>query len=190
MSASGSASDSPSGFPSDSSASNLEQQRKLAKDLLKAVRSADVAAIERFRATALDANDPKLAAAQLVIAREAGFESWPKLVKQLEISELQAAAKALHANDAATLRKLLRISPSLRRRVNDPVGPFGGRPIHMAAHSRELLDVLVDAGADINLRSEWEKGPYTVLDSAPEDVARHLLTRGAILTAHAAARLG
>ncbi|MBC8106559.1 MAG: ankyrin repeat domain-containing protein [Anaerolineae bacterium] len=185
-----SASDSPSGSPSDH-ATNLEQQRKLAKELLKAIRASDVDAIERFRATKLDANDPKLADAQLVIAREAGFDSWPKLVKELEKSELHAAMTAMHSNDAATLRRVLRISPSVRRLVNAPIGPFGGRPINMAAHSRELLDVLIDAGADINLRSEWKEGPFGVLDYAPEDVARHLVAnRGAILTAHAAARLG
>ena len=186
MSASDSPSDFAPGYPN-----NLEQQRKLAKDLLKAVRSADVEAIERFRSSNLDANDPKLADAQLVIAREAGFDSWPKLVKELEQAELRAAHNALQSNDAAALKKLLRISPSLRRLVNAPIGPFGGRPINMAAHSREMLDVLIDAGADINLRSEWANGPFGVLDYAPEDVARHLVTnRGAILTAHAAARLG
>ena len=171
--------------------SNLEQQRKLAKDLLKAVRAADVEAIERFRAAKLDANDPKLAAAQLVIAREAGFESWPKLVKELEQAELRAAHQALVSNDVAALRKLLSVSPSVRRHVNAPIGPFGGRPINMAAHSREMLDLLIDHGADINLRSDWKEGPFGVLDYAPEDVARHLVNnRGAILTAHAAARLG
>lgn len=187
MSAFGSASDSPS----SGSSSNLEQQRKLAKDLLKAVRSADVEAIERFRSANLDANDPKLAAAQLLIAREAGFDSWPKLVKELEQAELRAAHRALVSNDVAGLRKLLHVSPSVRRHVNAPVGPFGGRAINMAASSREMLDLLIDHGADINLRSEWSNGPFGVLDYAPEDVARHLVThRGAILTAHAAARLG
>src|SRR5829696_7536002 len=98
-----SASDSPSESSSGSPA-NLEQQRKLAKDLLKAVRSVDVEAIERFRSSNLGANDPKLADAQLVIAREAGFDSWPKLVKELEKSELQAAHRALQKNDVATLK--------------------------------------------------------------------------------------
>src|SRR4051812_23048579 len=101
-----SASDSPS---------NLEQQRKLAKDLLKAVHAADVDAIQRFRAANVETNDAKLADAQLLIAREAGFGSWPKLVKELEQAEFRAAHNALVSNDVAALRKLLHVSPSIRR---------------------------------------------------------------------------
>ena len=46
------------------------------------------------------------------------------------------------------------------------------------------------AGADVNLRSDWQNGPYTVLDNTDEDTARWLLERGATLTPNVAARLG
>jgi ankyrin repeat protein len=49
---------------------------------------------------------------------------------------------------------------------------------------------LIDAGADLNLKSDWENGPYSVLDRADEPTARYLLTRGATLTANVASRLG
>ena len=39
--------------------------------------------------------------------------------------------------------------------------------------------MLIDAGADVNLKSEWENGPYAVLDNANEDTARFLLAHGA-----------
>ena len=40
------------------------------------------------------------------------------------------------------------------------------------------------------MKSDWENGPYTVLDHADEGTARFLLARGAKLTPNVAARLG
>jgi hypothetical protein len=64
-----------------------------------------------------------LSAAQFVIARAHGFESWPKLVKHLEaiarasspVSTFERAADAIVAGDIATLEKLLRENPELIR---------------------------------------------------------------------------
>src|SRR4051812_19547416 len=53
-----------------------------------------------------------------------------------------------------------------------------------------MLDVLLSFGADLTLKSDWENGPYSVLDSSDETATRFLMTRGATLTANAAARLG
>src|SRR5581483_8837787 len=62
---------------------NLEQQRKRAKDLLRAVRAGDEAARRRLaNAVALpvpDAVTIKLADAQFAIARELGFRTWRDL---------------------------------------------------------------------------------------------------------------
>ncbi len=64
---------------------NLEQQRKRAKELLKAARADEPAALARVlqhlppREASL-----KLADAQLVIARECGFPSWPRLKAHIE----------------------------------------------------------------------------------------------------------
>jgi hypothetical protein len=62
---------------------NLEQQRKRAKDLLRAVRGGDGAARRRLAdALALHGSDAatlKLADAQFAIARELGFTSWRDL---------------------------------------------------------------------------------------------------------------
>lgn len=76
-----------------SGALNLEQQKKRAKDLLKAFDAGNADALQRFvrqlslfgsqkisnGTTSKQGNAAKLADAQLVIAREAGFSSWPKL---------------------------------------------------------------------------------------------------------------
>lgn len=73
---------------------NLEQQKKQARELLQAARAGDAVALERFRA-----HQPRLSAApaadwppsrlalhdaQLVLAREYGFASWPKLKAHIE----------------------------------------------------------------------------------------------------------
>ena len=59
---------------------SLEQLRKAAKDLVRAHRAGDDAARARVAASHPRAAEPlKLSDAQLVIAREHGFPSWPRL---------------------------------------------------------------------------------------------------------------
>jgi hypothetical protein len=63
-----------------------EHYRRQAKDLHKALASAKPAAVERlrqFHPRAIAAGDAKLADAQLVLAREHGFASWPMLMAAL-----------------------------------------------------------------------------------------------------------
>jgi len=64
---------------------SLEQMRKQARDLQRAVRAGDASAIDRVTAVHPGGypNDPAsfpLSAAQLVVARSYGFPSWPRLV--------------------------------------------------------------------------------------------------------------
>ena len=174
-------------------AANLEQQHKLAKDLLQAARDGDPAALARMRAVRSDAGEASrplaLADAQLAVAREAGFASWPKLVADFLERDVKAFCDAVRGNDAARVRQLVAL-PHVRARVNDPLFDFGQRAAHLAAKHVALLEVLMAAGADVNLRSDWQNGPYTVLDHADEAAARWLLERGATLTVNVAARLG
>jgi hypothetical protein len=60
---------------------NLEQLRKQAKELVRAARAGDPEALAR-----LASNEPILARAQLVQAREHGYPSWPALVAVVEAS--------------------------------------------------------------------------------------------------------
>lgn len=187
---------SPSSSPSPSDAAarparHLQQQHKLAKDLIRAARAGDAAAIARLRAAFPDRAAFKLADAQLVVAREAGFDSWPKLVRHVEARELEAFDDALRRGDADALRRLLAGSEHLRAQVNAPRFDFGRRALHVAAgKGLDAAGVLLDFGADPNLGSEWAAGPFLPLDEASEPAARHLVHRGATLTPHAAARLG
>jgi ankyrin repeat protein len=172
---------------------NLEQQHKLAKDLLRAARDGDAAALARISAVRSDAatedRSLKLADAQFAIAHEAGFESWPKLVAHFQQRDVQAFCDAVRQGDIQRTQRLLE-SPHVRKRVNDPMFDFGGRATHAAAKNERLLATLIEAGADVNLKSDWENGPYTVLDHADEGTARFLLSRGATLSPNVAARLG
>src|SRR6478609_5529136 len=83
---------------------SMEQYKKQAKELLKAYRSADVETIRRVKrhhprfeklsAPGFDVTKFALTDAQLVIAREHGFESWPKFAKRIEVINSEAAALA------------------------------------------------------------------------------------------------
>ncbi len=87
-------------MPSPSGSPNLEQLRKQAKDLLRACRAGDPHALARLaahlphraapRAAPGDGPPPRLADALLVIAREAGFASWPRFKTAL-VAEPAAA---------------------------------------------------------------------------------------------------
>ena len=57
---------------------NLEQLRKQAKELARAARDGEPAAVAR-----LGDMPPRLASAQLVLAREHGYSSWPALVREV-----------------------------------------------------------------------------------------------------------
>jgi hypothetical protein len=64
---------------------DLDQLRRQAKELRDAVRAGDRGAIERVRAHAdVGPRTVTLSAAQLAIAREYGFASWPRLKEELE----------------------------------------------------------------------------------------------------------
>jgi len=179
--------------PHSSLPTSLEQQHKLAKDLIRAARDGDPIALERIRAVRSDAASPtrplKLADAQFVVAREAGFDSWPQLVAELEQRDVKAFCDAVRQGDVPRTQRLLAFD-HVQKRINDPMFDFGGRATHAAAKNERMLTVLIEAGADVNLKSNWENGPYTVLDHADEPTAQFLLTRGATLTPNVAARLG
>src|SRR5688572_21030163 len=99
------------------------------------------------------------------------------------------AMKAFHADDAARMRDILGRHPVVRGMVNEPIGPFDS-PAIIRVRSREMVDVLLEAGADINGRSRWWAGGFGILDCAPLDVAEYAIERGAAVDVHAAARLG
>jgi ankyrin repeat protein len=184
---------------------NLEQLKKQAKDLLKAQESGEAIALERIRASHPDylsaSGDEirvakfSLSDAQLTIAREYGFANWPKLKEHVESLLLETAEpmelfhKAFKEDDAVLFRKLLKRYPEAKTKLNEPVASFDS-PAIIHVRSPEMLDALLEAGADINGRSRWWAGGFGLLDCAEPKLAAYAIKRGAVVDAHSAARLG
>ena len=63
---------------------SLSQLRKQAKELLRQLRNGNPVATERLRKYKRNLSEPILADAQFVLAREHGFESWPRLVHHVQ----------------------------------------------------------------------------------------------------------
>jgi hypothetical protein len=98
---------------------------------------------------------------------------------------------AITAEDAGAVRSVLARYPDLRARLDAPLPglPFGATPLlgAVARGSLEVIDVLLDAGADINVRSRWWAGGFGALDSADPSIVPFLVARGAAVDVNAAA---
>ncbi len=147
----------------------LDQYRSQAKDLLKQAQAAEPEALRRIHRshptppTVLAARGLRLADCQLVIARELGYPSWPKLTHDLFF---RAGVAALDAGDLRGLGALLRQHSALvgyRQRVGEwyEDGYFAGATLlhHVAGNPircplpPNILDVtrlLLQQGADPN----------------------------------------
>ena len=103
---------------------NLEQLKHQAKDLLRAYKAGDSAALAQVSDQYHDANPETFALhdAQLVIARANGFQSWPKLKAHIEGASVRALAEAVKAGDEAVVHDMLRKRPEL---VHGSVDNFG-----------------------------------------------------------------
>lgn len=105
-----------------------------------------------------------------------------------------ALAAAMRADDVAAARALLEAHAELRPLLNRPAPelPFGALPLMalVQRRQREMIDLLLAFGANINGRSDWWAGGFGVLDGCEPDFAPFLIERGAVVDAHAAARLG
>lgn len=127
---------------------NLEQQKKRAKELLKAVRDGDADAVARW-----EAHHPKgaaagqlLADAQLVIARENGFPSWPRM--KTHIDTLRIARQRMEAGR--------------------PLVPDSADMVHIRCGEdiRHSLKVAGFAGAFVEFSDPYCQGPVPRLNRA------------------------
>jgi ankyrin repeat protein len=158
---------------------NLQYLKKKAKELLRSTRQG------------------KLADAQHTLANEYGFATWAKLkshIESLGLSPAELLKTAVCDSDAAQVRAVLERYPELRAKIDDPLPNYGfGQQAMFAAvqrSDRATIDVLLQAGADIRKRTEWWAGGFGVLDDCDPSLVEFLVERGAVLDAHAAARLG
>lgn len=174
---------------------DLEQQHKLAKELLRAYRAGDREAVARIRAELPDKSHISLADAQFVLAREYGFVGWRELKEHVTeratkaMPPLERFRKAVADRDAPALREVLRAHAEVRSRINDPLFSFDSPALLVAGDDLDLVDTLLAFGADPNRRSSWWAGGFHPLHSARGDVAERLLAAGAIPDACAAANL-
>lgn len=98
--------------------------------------------------------------------------------------------RAFHDDDAAAVRELFTRHPEFRARVNQPIAECFDSPPVTLVRSRAMLDVMLEAGADINAKSRWWAGGFALIHSAKPDLARYAIERGATVDIHGASRLG
>ncbi len=105
---------------------------------------------------------------------------------------------AVQDGDVDTVRHLLATDKTLAPQIDAPWFSFDAPAIVFAAASgnRELIKTLLDAGANIDVKSSWWAGGTSVLHHAAgsmlnydEELAKYLIEQGATLDAHAAAGL-
>src|SRR6185312_9540805 len=95
----------------------------------------------------------------------------------------------IRAGDTTRARHLLQQHPELTSNLDDalPDAAFGETALLAAVHNgnRDMVDLLLRSGANINQRSHWWAGSFGVLDD-PGDLEDFLIERGAVVDVHAA----
>jgi hypothetical protein len=174
---------------------DLDQLRHQAKDLLRAARNEDSEALERMRALS---ERLTLASAQLAVAREYGFASWPKLKREVERREV------LDDRDLGRLASLLRDEPELATASMEHWcdHPKGATPLGYVAMLRydtsrgtwrnvpgtgPVARALLEAGAPVDGEPGDQETPLiTAASYGDAEVARVLIEAGADLEARSA----
>jgi ankyrin repeat protein len=176
---------------------SLEQYKKQAKELVKGFKtfptskSAVPEAIQQIKKhhprlgklSEAEIRNAKftLADAQLVIAREHGFESWPKFAKHIEartranssVSQFELAADAVVNGDVAALQRLLRENPELIRERSTRehqatllhyVSANGVEDFRQKTpkNALEVVRILLRAGAEVEAVAECYGGSKTL----------------------------
>jgi ankyrin repeat protein len=160
---------------------SLEQYRHQAKDLLRAARAGDAAAVDRLNRTPRVLRQSQrghevsyaLADAQFVIAREHGFESWPSFASHLDAlayadapaARFERAADAVVAGDEETLAHLLSEDPTIAR-ARSPRAHHATLLHYIAANGVEdfrqrtpanavrIARLLIEHGADVDATAD------------------------------------
>jgi ankyrin repeat protein len=125
---------------------NLDQLRHQAKDLLRALRRGDPAAVAEFQKHHpghIDAASARLADVQLALARSYGVTTWARLVLACRMTD------AICRDDIRTVRKLVRSHPELLHEDARGVKGNWGPPMSYAANlgRDNIIQMLHQAGA-------------------------------------------
>src|SRR3954454_15938177 len=179
---------------------NVEYYKKLAKELQDSCQSSDDAAFrawasrvarnerevrrveEHWRKFRDTHSDCALTTAQFFVAREHGFESWPKFAAHVQalsdaasgVAAFEAAVDAIVSGDINTLRGLLAARPELvharstrehRSTLLHYVSANGVEDFRQKTPQNivDITNLLLDAGCDVNAESEAYGGSTTIL---------------------------
>jgi ankyrin repeat protein len=176
----------------------------LAKALQKAHSSRDATALARIKARHprfANATDEQIAQtpltlrdAQLVIAREYGFEHWAAMKMHIESlvgppesdSALRELIQASGKGDLATVTRLVDANPDLLNKLGGDDrahNVFKTTALHKAAQNGHLAIVrlLLDRGADPDIRDEGDNATpmHFAAESGHLDIVKLLVERGA-----------
>jgi len=153
---------------------SLEQLRKQAKELLRAYRGGDSSAIAQLRAAKPGLSSPDgqhpatLGDAQFALAKEYGFESWPKLKRHILVTRRPADYHeptwgrstwdffmAIYEGHEDRVREMLRDDPSLARAEYAYL-----QPLHYAVKAERIrmVELLLAAGSN-PLAEGWSGRP-------------------------------
>jgi len=177
------------------SRANLAQQKTQARELLQAFARGDTDAVTRVRAVLPDKPRIVLADSQFVLAREYGFHDWNTLRQHIDdrTAASRAPGERLHhamlQRDARTARDLFARHAEFRPLINAPLFAYNAPALVACADDADMVDVLIEFGADPNQRSRWWAGGFHPLHVATGAAAERLRAAGAIPDACAAAHL-
>jgi ankyrin repeat protein len=108
--------------------------------------------------------------------------------------EANAFFKAIASGNKEDIRALVREKPDILDCFD--YRNFGATPLTMTCFSNrpEIVELLIELGADPNKKSDWHMGPWSPLHCAifrgDDTLAKFLLDHGAMLDVHTAAGLG
>lgn len=166
---------------------NMRQLRVQAKELVRAVRATEPDAVARVVPYFHSSSEFTLANAQLVIARENGFDSWPKLRRELDPSAAQPKSpsaslfEALESGDDEGAAAIVRQNPEVAGVWRH--GEYGWTtPLHIAAKlgRASAVRALVESGAEIYAVNQGDYPPvFEAVTSGHSEVGEYLLEASA-----------
>src|SRR5262245_41159692 len=87
---------------------------------------------------------------------------------------------AVRERDAARVRSVLAAHPELRSEIDRPDFEAAAPAIVFCRHDRAMVDVLLEFGADVNVRSQFWGRSVGVLDESTAEMRAYLIERGAV----------
>lgn len=109
--------------------------------------------------------------------------------KYADDSVLKQFVELIFAGDANSIREFLNDHPLTAEQINGPWFYFDSPAIVQCKKNLQIVDCLLEAGADIQQKSMWWAGGFGVLDETEPDLAEALMERGAKLDVWSAASL-